>query len=61
MVTLSNIKEFLENDSFVTTTEARAKNPTKEAMVVVNRKKDKSTTIVYHVVDSIAKLKPEDW
>lgn len=67
MINMFNVRSFLESDRYVSVESARAQSGKKEGLVTVRRKirtGDASVptkTLMYHVVDSILKLRPEDW
>jgi parafibromin len=61
LISLLNVKKFLENEQFMTNQEAKDQGMKKETMITVIRKKGKSDSVPYHVVDSVTKLKIDDW
>ncbi|ORZ17662.1 RNA pol II accessory factor, Cdc73 family-domain-containing protein [Absidia repens] len=58
---LYNIKDFLQNETFVDAQELRASGEKKPEQVTVERKRPNGQTVVYHVVDSVSHFKQSDW
>lgn len=69
LINIYNIKDFLENERFVTPEEAKSKSQKRESVVVVNRKPTSylplpipdHQMITYHVIDSCHRLRASDW
>ena len=71
LITLFNVKEFLENQRFISQEEARKVcHNKKENLVVIHRPSKFGASCsgsfyspppIYHVIDSVQKLKAEDW
>ncbi|KAG1147881.1 hypothetical protein G6F37_003714 [Rhizopus arrhizus] len=59
--TLYNIKQFLEDQIYVDSQELRNEGLKKPERVIVERKKPNGQSVPYHVVDSIAQFKQNDW
>ncbi|CAO3700655.1 unnamed protein product [Rhizopus stolonifer] len=59
--TLYNIKQFLEDQKYVDSQELRNEGLKKPERVIVERKKTNGQSVPYHVVDSIAHFKQNDW
>ncbi|CAO3598524.1 unnamed protein product [Absidia cylindrospora] len=58
---LYNIKDFLQNETFVDAQELRASGEKKPEQVTVERRRPNGQTVVYHVVDSVSHFKQSDW
>ncbi|KAI8147021.1 RNA pol II accessory factor, Cdc73 family-domain-containing protein [Fennellomyces sp. T-0311] len=59
--TLFNIKQFLEDSSFVDAQQLRAQGMKKPDRVTVERRRRDGQLAVYHVVDSVTNFKQSDW
>ncbi|CEG75961.1 hypothetical protein RMATCC62417_10925 [Rhizopus microsporus] len=59
--TLYNIKQFLEDQTYVDPQELRNEGLKKPDRVIVERKKPNGQSVPYHVVDSVAHFKQNDW
>lgn len=63
LLTLYNVKEFLEDGLFVPSVDKKNQGARKENLVVVKRKKgkDDSTVVPYHVIDNPSKFGATEW
>lgn len=61
LLTLYNVKEFLENEKFIPSIELKEKGATKEFTATINRSRNRATAVPYQIVDNIQRLKVEDW
>jgi len=61
MLTLHNIKQFLECQIFVDQETARVNGIKKPTRVTIEHKKSNGQILPYHVVDSVKEFKKEDW
>ncbi|RUS20423.1 hypothetical protein BC937DRAFT_95261 [Endogone sp. FLAS-F59071] len=61
MLTLHNIKQFLESQIFVDQETARVNGIKKPTRVTIEHKKSNGQILPYHVVDSVKEFKKEDW
>ncbi|KAF9920128.1 accessory factor associated with RNA polymerase II [Linnemannia zychae] len=63
MVTMFNVKQLLEGQEFVDSTELRNKGESKPARIRVQRrmKPNETTKVYYEVIDNGEILKPDDW
>jgi len=64
LLTMYNVKEFLEDGIFVPSMDKKNSGAIKESNITIERKKrdDKShTPVKYHVIDNVSKLSPKDW
>ncbi|KAF9426658.1 accessory factor associated with RNA polymerase II [Podila epigama] len=63
MITMYNIKQFLEDQIFVDSQELRNKGEPKPTKIVIERRQKVNEThkTPYHVFDSTDHLRPEDW
>ncbi|RUS31103.1 RNA pol II accessory factor, Cdc73 family-domain-containing protein [Jimgerdemannia flammicorona] len=61
MLTLYNIKQFLEDQTFVDQEAARVNGIKKPTRVTIEHKKSNGQVVPYHVVDSVKDFKKEDW
>lgn len=61
MLTLFNIKQFLEGQEFVESQTMRDQGMKKPERVTVERRKANGQVVPYHVVDSAANFRQNDW
>ncbi|KAI9591683.1 RNA pol II accessory factor, Cdc73 family-domain-containing protein [Syncephalis fuscata] len=62
MVNLYNVKQFLEDKSFIDSRNAREQSTARPTLINIERRSEGSdTTSVYQVIDSVDKLRPDDW
>ncbi|KAJ1647828.1 accessory factor associated with RNA polymerase II [Dispira simplex] len=62
LLTMYNVREFLENHRFVPTQIMRERGIKKEPQLTIERSRiGNPKPILYHVVDSVDRFKPEDW
>lgn len=61
LITMYNIKDFLENGVYVPTIDKKKVAPNKESRVVINKMRGKDLPSVFHVIDSTTKMTSKDW
>ncbi|XP_013421430.1 parafibromin-like [Lingula anatina] len=61
LITMYNAKDILQDLKFVSTEDKRAQGTKRDNEVLIQRGKDGGTTVPYRIIDSIAKLNPDDW
>ena len=62
LLTLFNVKQFLEKRTFQTTDEMRKKaNGVKESPVILQRQIARGGTLTFQVLDSVDKMRESDW
>ncbi|KAG0368080.1 RNA pol II accessory factor, Cdc73 family-domain-containing protein [Gamsiella multidivaricata] len=63
MLTMYNIKQFLEDQIFMDSQEIRSKGDAKPTRLTIERRQKANEThkTPYHVIDSADHLRPEDW
>ncbi|KAJ1974895.1 accessory factor associated with RNA polymerase II [Dimargaris xerosporica] len=62
LLTMYNVKDFLENQTFVPTQVLREQGMRKESQLTIERARiGNPKPLLYHVVDSVDRFKPDDW
>ncbi|KAI3662516.1 hypothetical protein MP638_003656 [Amoeboaphelidium occidentale] len=62
LLTLYNVKDFLQEGNYIETTVKRSQNPEKPERIQLSRKNPTTgVTTIYNVIDNVDRLRPEDW
>ncbi|KAI8052398.1 RNA pol II accessory factor, Cdc73 family-domain-containing protein [Syncephalis plumigaleata] len=62
LINLYNVKQFLEDKSFVDSRASREQSVSRPTLVNIERRNENTdTTTIYQVIDSVDKLRPDDW
>ncbi|EDO27298.1 predicted protein, partial [Nematostella vectensis] len=61
LITIYNAKELLQDFKFVSSDEKKKQGARRENEVLIQRRKDASTTVPYRVVDNPTRLQPNEW
>jgi len=61
LITMYNVKEFLEEGKFITATEKKQQTPTKPTHLEIKKRLGVNLPVPFHVIDCTTKLTPHDW
>ncbi|XP_071450459.1 parafibromin [Hetaerina americana] len=61
LITMYNAKDILQDLRFVSTEEKKAQGVKRDNEILLQRRKEGSTTVPYRVIDNPQKLSPADW